>query len=120
MTASSALVKETAQGGEQAAFDRLVKLACSIFDAPIVILSVLDGDRAVFRSNVPISLGSLPREQSVSHVVAAMGENGVLVVEDATASAPFNAHPLVTGPDGIRFYAGAAIAIGADRRRLGP
>lgn len=118
MTASSALVKETTQGGEQAAFDRLVKLACSIFDAPIVMLSVLDGDRAVFRSNVPISLGSMPREQSVSHVVAAMGENGVLVVEDAKASAPFNTHPLVTGPDAIRFYAGAAIST-ADGRVVG-
>ena len=118
MTASSALVKETTQGGEQAAFDRLVKLACSIFDAPIVMLSVLDGDRAVFRSNVPISLGSMPREQSVSHVVAAMGENGVLVVEDAMALAPFNTHPLVTGPDRIRFYAGAAIST-ADGRMVG-
>jgi len=118
MTASSVLVKETTQGGDQAAFDRLVTLASSIFDAPIVMLSVLDGERTVFRSNVPISLGSMPREQSVSHVVAAMGENGVLVVEDATALAPFNTHPLVTGPDGIRFYAGASIST-ADGRVVG-
>jgi PAS domain S-box-containing protein len=118
MTASSVLVKETTQGGDQAAFDRLVTLACSIFDTPIIMLSVLDGERALFRSNVPISMGSMPREQSVSHVVAAMGQNGVLVVEDATASAPFNTHPMVTGPDGIRFYAGAAIST-ADGRVVG-
>ncbi|WP_309630030.1 ATP-binding protein [Brevundimonas sp.] len=118
MTASSVLVKETTQGGDQAAFDRLVRLACSIFDAPIILLSVLDGDRTLFRSNVPISMKSMPREQSVSHVVAAMGQNGLLVVEDATASAPFNTHPLVTGPDGIRFYAGAAIST-ADGRVVG-
>ena len=118
MTASSALVKETTQGGDQAAFDRLVTLACSIFDAPIIMLSVLDGDRTLFRSNVPISMGSMPREQSVSHVVAAMGQNGLLVVEDATALAPFNTHPMVTGPDGIRFYAGAAIST-ADGRVVG-
>jgi hypothetical protein len=82
------------------------------------MLSVLDGDRTVFRSNVPISMGSMPREQSVSQVVAAMGRSGVLVVEDATARAPFNTHPMVTGPDGIRFYAGAAITT-ADGRAVG-
>ena len=118
MTASDALVKETTQGGDQAAFDRLVTLACTIFDTPIIMLSVLDGDRTLFRSNVPISMGSMPREQSVSHVVAAMGQNGVLVVEDATAQPPFNTHPMVTGPDGIRFYAGAAIST-ADGRVVG-
>ena len=101
----------TTQGGgvEAAGFDRLVKLASAMFDAPIVLLSVLDGDRAVFRSSAPISLDSMPRDQSVSHVVAAMGQDGVLVVEDARAVEPFNAHPMVTGPDAIRFYAGAAI-----------
>jgi len=118
MTASSVLVKETTQGGDQAAFDRLVTLASSIFDTPIIMLSVLDGERTVFRSNAPISMGSMPREQSVSHVVAAMGQNGVLVVEDASTVAPFNEHPMVTGPDGIRFYAGAAITT-ADGRAVG-
>ncbi|MGV3578281.1 PAS domain-containing protein [Brevundimonas sp.] len=103
------VVTERELGGDQAAFDRLVTLACTIFDTPIVMLSVLDGERAIFRSNVPISMGSMPREQSVSQVVAAMGKSGVLVVEDALALAPFNTHPLVTGPDGIRFYAGAAV-----------
>jgi PAS domain S-box-containing protein len=112
------VVTEREQGGDQAAFDRLVTLACTIFDTPIVMLSVLDGDRTVFRSNVPISMGSMPREQSVSQVVAAMGRSGVLVVEDATARAPFNTHPMVTGPDGIRFYAGAAITT-ADGRAVG-
>lgn len=118
MAASNALVTETTQGGEQAAFDRLVTLASAVFDAPIVMLSVLDGERAVFRSSAPISMGSMPREESVSHVVAAMGQNGVLVVEDATALAPFSTHPMVTGPDGIRFYAGAAIFT-ADGRPVG-
>ncbi|WGM30251.1 PAS domain-containing protein [Brevundimonas sp. NIBR11] len=118
MTASNAIVKDTAEGGDQAAFDRLVKLACTIFDTPIIMLSVLDGERAIFRSNVPITMGWMPREKSVSHVVAALGQNGVLVIEDATAVAPFNEHPLVTGPDGIRFYAGAAVST-ADGRVVG-
>ena len=118
MAASDALVKEMTQGGDQAAFDRLVTLASTVFDAPIVMLSVLDGERTVFRSNAPISMGSMPREQSVSAVVAAMGQDGVLVVEDALAVAPFNEHPMVTGPDQIRFYAGAAI-VTADGRAVG-
>lgn len=112
------VVTERETAGDQAAFDRLVTLACTIFDTPIIMLSVLDGERTVFRSNVPISMGSMPREQSVSQVVAAMGPSGVLVVEDATALAPFNTHPMVTGPDGIRFYAGAAITT-ADGRVVG-
>ncbi len=118
MTATGALVTETVLGGDQAGFDRLVKLACSIFDTPIVTLSVLDGDRTLFRSNVAIAMGSMPREQSVAHVVAAMGQDGVLVIEDAAASAPFRNHPMVTGPNAIRFYAGAAI-LRADGRSVG-
>ncbi|MBU1346644.1 MAG: PAS domain-containing protein [Alphaproteobacteria bacterium] len=109
MTAERVVTEATRGGADETGFDRLVKLACSIFDTPIVMLSLLEGDRAVFRSNAPLSMGSMPREQSVSHAVAALGEAGVLVVEDASAAAPFNAHPMVTGPDAIRFYAGAAI-----------
>lgn len=103
---------------DQAAFDRLVLLARSIFDAPIVLISVLDGDRAVFRSNVSVSQSSIDRSQSVSAVLAAMGPGAVLVVEDALADPRFRDHPFVTGPDKIRSYLGAAITL-SDGRTVG-
>ena len=70
MTAERVVTEATRGGADETGFDRLVKLACSIFDTPIVMLSLLEGDRAVFRSNAPLSMGSMPREQSVSHAVA--------------------------------------------------
>jgi GAF domain-containing protein len=47
----------------------------------------------------------LPREASLcSHTVA---QRAFFEVEDAAADPRFTNHPLVQGPPGIRFYAGA-------------
>ena len=101
-----------ARNGHEAAFDRLVELARSIFDAPIVLISTLEGDRAVLRSNVDVSQVSVAREVSVSSVIAAMGPGAVLVVDDALADPRFCNHPFVTGPDRIRSCLGASITLG--------
>lgn len=107
-----------ALNGHEAAFDRLVELARSMFDAPIVVISTLDGDRAVLRSNAGDWQPSIARDASVSSVLAAMGPGAVLVVEDALADPRFCNHPFVTGPEGIRSYLGAAITLN-DGRTVG-
>ncbi|MBD3820217.1 PAS domain-containing protein [Brevundimonas diminuta] len=98
--------KDTA---ERDAFDRLTAIACAAFDAPHAMITVLDEDRAVFRAGVGLDDVSVPRLESVSHHLAALGPEAVLVIEDAQASPEYRRHPLVTGEPGIRFFAGATV-----------
>ncbi len=107
-----------ARNGHEAAFDRLVELARSIFDAPIVLISTLEGDKAVMRSNVGDWQTSIAREASVSTVLVKMGPGAVLVVEDALADPQFCNHPFVTRPQGLRSCFAASITL-SDGRTVG-
>lgn len=90
------------------AFDALTSLATRLFDVPIALVSLVDEHRQWFKSNC-----GLPGVDSTSRDVAfcshAIVHNGILEVQDATADPRFAENPLVTGPPGIRFYAGAPI-----------
>ena len=64
------------------AFDRLTAIACAAFDAPNAMITVLDDDLAVFQAGVGLDETSVPRLGSVSHTLASMGRDAVVVVED--------------------------------------
>ena len=91
-------------------FDRLTSLLCNSFGMPFGLVSVLDGDEAVFRSEVGLGEASLPREQSVSNVLVGMGSGASLVIEDALAHPTLCHHPMVAGPPHLRFFAGATVS----------
>lgn len=91
------------------AFDRLTAVACAAFDAPQAMVSVLDEDRAVFRASVGPGPVSVPRMESVSHLLASMGPEAVLVVEDTLTNPDYCRHPMVAGEPGVRFFAGATV-----------
>jgi len=90
-------------------FDRLTELACAALELPFGLLSVLEGDQAVFRSEIGTGQRALPREVSVSARLAAMGPDATLVVTDALEDPELCRHPWVTGAPRIRFFAGATI-----------
>ncbi|WP_162938841.1 PAS domain-containing protein [Brevundimonas naejangsanensis] len=93
----------------QAAFDRLLALACTAFEAPHAMVAVLDPEHAVLRASVGLSKASLPRLASVSHRLAQAGPGAVLIIEDALADPDFSRHPFVKGAPGVRFFAGATV-----------
>ena len=85
-------------------FDRIVATAAEYFQAPIALISILDGQRQWFRARVGMSVMETSRD--VSFCGYAILGTEVMVVPDAQADERFAGNPLVTGPPGIRFYAG--------------
>ncbi|CAN7523808.1 PAS domain S-box protein [Phenylobacterium sp. LjRoot225] len=99
------------------AFDEITKLAAHIFQAPIAIVSLLDGERQWFKARIGLEITAAPPDAFFSHVLE-LPPNGVMVVEDARQDPHFAVSPLVTGAPFVRFYAGAMIT-SREGRHLG-
>ena len=85
----------------EGAFDRLVRLAAELFDAPIALINFVDEDRQWFKARVGTDLTETSRELSFcAHAI--LGRD-LLVVPDATKDARFADNPWVDRPDGVRF-----------------
>ena len=97
--------------------DELVRAAASLTGCPIALITILDEQRQWFRGCFGLNATGTPREQAFCGYTIQQTEP--LVVEDAATDDRFADNPLVTGPPGIRFYAGvplfddAGIALGS-------
>ena len=100
----------------EAVFDRITRLASHIIDAPVFLITFVEGDRQWFKSVRGWDLTEGPRESSFcGH---AIHHDEVMVVPDALDDPRFVDNPLVTGELGMRFYAGAPLIL-RDGIRLG-
>nr|WP_298640785.1 EAL domain-containing protein [uncultured Tistrella sp.] len=98
-------------------FDRLVGLASRLFDVPIVLVSLVAGDRQFFKARLGLDVCETGRD--VSFCAHAILADEVFVVPDARQDPRFQANDLVLGPPFIRFYAGKPL-ITPSGRRIGP
>ena len=92
----------------EAAFDRIAEVARQVFGVQGAAVSLVDEERQWFKATCGISLDETPREQSFC--THAIEEGGVMVVEDTRTDPRFRDNALIE-EEGIRFYAGAPLAI---------
>lgn len=95
----------------------LTLIAAVLFDAPIAAISILDGTTQWLRARRGLALDRTPRQEAFCNLTV-LSTSGDLVVSDARQDGRFKDFPLVNGPTGIRFYAGAAL-VTADGETLG-
>ncbi len=100
------------------AFDRLTAIACATLRTPHAMITTLDEDRAVFLSGVGLDEVSVPRLNSVSHQLADLGPDAVMVIQDTHEHPVYRRHPMVVGAPHVRFFLGATVC-GTDGRPAG-
>lgn len=92
---------------QEETFDQITQLASTIFNVPIVLISLVDKDRQWFKSCY--GLDTRETDRSLSFCAHAIQADTVMVVPEATQDPRFARNALVTGEPGIRFYAGAPL-----------
>jgi sigma-B regulation protein RsbU (phosphoserine phosphatase) len=87
-------------------FDKIVRMAQELFDVPLVAINLIDEKKQFTKAATLDAWASrtAPREESFCSTT--IGEDGTLVVVDATEDPRFKSNPMVTGKANIRFYAG--------------
>ena len=88
-------------------FDRYTRLAASIFDVPIALVSLVDSQRQWFKSAVGLDVQETPRKISVcGHTIL---QDKILVIEDLSKDQRFHDNPLIALDPKLRFYAGVPL-----------
>lgn len=88
-------------------FDRVTRTTKRVFEAPIVLVSLIDAQRQWFKSCIGLNVRETSRD--ISFCGHAVAEDQMLVIPDTMADPRFADNPLVTGAPHIRFYAGRPV-----------
>lgn len=88
-------------------FERLAELLKQIFQAPLVVISLIDDRRQWYKARVGIDAWEISRELAFCDYT--VRQRDVMVVEDAREDPRFAGHPLVIGEPHIRSYLGAPL-----------
>lgn len=97
-------------------FDVITELVAKLFGVPVCLVSLMDFERDWFKSITGPFASCSRREGSFCSYVTVPDTAEVLIVADSTKDARFSANVFVTGPPGIRFYAGAPLVTSTGQR----
>ena len=101
---------------EEERFDRHARIAAAALDAPIALVTLIDGDRQWYKSHFGFDFSETSRDVGFcSHAIL---EDDPLVVTDALQDDRFADNPVVVGDPHVRFYAGVPLHA-ADGARVG-
>ncbi len=89
------------------ALDDLTEMAADICDTPIALITIVDEHRVWFKSKFGIEATEIASDGSFCS--CALSHKDIMIVSDTTKDVRFSDNPLVTGPMGFRFYAGAPL-----------
>ena len=92
----------------EAEFDAITAWARRLFAVPVALVSLIDKDRQWFKSHAGIDADQAPRADAFCHYAIRQSE-AVMVVPDTLQDPRFKDNPHVTGPQSLRFYAGAPL-----------
>lgn len=90
-------------------YDRITRIAQTLFAVPIALVSLVDLNRQWFKSHQGLAATETPR--NISFCGHAILGDEVFVINDATRDVRFADNPLVTGELHLRFYAGVPLAL---------
>ena len=97
-------------------FDRYTELACSTFDVPIALMTLVDEERQWFKSHPGLPVSETPRDESMcAHAI--LGDD-VFMITDALRDDRFAENPHVARGARLRFYAGVPLT-STDGQHLG-
>jgi signal transduction histidine kinase len=88
-------------------FEELVLMASRICNAPVSLISLIDAERQWFKARLGMEATETPRDTAFCSHGILNGE--IFIVPDATRDERFAGNPMVTGEQGIRFYAGVPL-----------
>ncbi|GAA4267568.1 GAF domain-containing serine/threonine-protein kinase [Frondihabitans peucedani] len=98
------------------ALQRAAALAARILHAPIAVVSVIDGERTLFRSYFGEQVADIARQ--ISLAPGSAPSPVPVVIHDGLVDPRVRESHLVTGPLGLRFYVGVPLT-GSDGSTLG-
>ncbi len=89
------------------AFERITRLAKTVLQVPMVMVSLVDRDRQWFKSRQGLEASETPRD--ISFCTRAIEQDAPMIVPDARLDPRFADNPLVTGNPWIRYYIGVPL-----------
>jgi len=89
-------------------FTEIAEEAARYFNVPIALVSIVDTDRVFFKANVGMH-GVINVDRGTSLCSLAILKDELTIFENASDDPCLIANPLVHGPFGLKFYAGAPI-----------
>lgn len=95
-------------------YDRLTRLAARVCRTPASAVSLVDDCRQWFKSRFGLDAESIPREHPLC--AYALESDDLLIIGDTTRDSRVADSPVVTGPPGVRAYAGAPLTVGPGLR----
>lgn len=88
-------------------FDAITRLAMDMYGVAGAYISLLDSDRQWLKSTVGFCPPNTQRDQTFCDYT--IQQASVLMIEDTLLDQRFARNPMVTGPQAVRFYAGAPL-----------
>ena len=88
-------------------FDHLTKLAATLFNVPISIISLVDHDRIWFKSHYGVDAKQIERVPGLC--ASAILSDEIYIIENAVEDPRTLTNPLVAGSFGLKFYAAAPL-----------